>query len=44
MESVGVRQAGGLGGDRPVCKLDGLHTEKNNVNVKCFEWRVFGSF
>lgn len=24
MESVGVRQAGGLGGDRPVCKLDGL--------------------
>lgn len=44
MESVGVRQAGGLGGDRPVCKLDGLHTEKNNVNVKRFEWRGFGSF
>lgn len=28
MDKVGVRQAGGLGGDRPVCRVDGLNNRK----------------
>lgn len=28
MDKVGVRQAGGLGGDRPVCNVEGLNTEQ----------------
>lgn len=35
MDKVGVRQAGGLGGDRPVCRVDGLNTEQQkNKNNK----------
>lgn len=32
MDKVGVRQAGGRGGDRPVCRVDGLNN-KNNRKV-----------
>lgn len=32
MDRVGVRQAGGRGGDRPVCRVDGLHIEQKNLN------------
>lgn len=30
MDRVGVRQAGGRGGDRPVCKVEGLNTKKKH--------------
>lgn len=30
MDRVGVRLAGGRGGERPVCRVDGLHIEKKN--------------
>lgn len=32
MAMVGVRQAGGLGADRPVCRVDGLNTEQQKNN------------
>ncbi len=32
MDKVGVRQAGGLGGDRPVCRVDGLNRKQKNNN------------
>lgn len=38
-DRVGVRQAGGRGGNRPVCRVDGLNTEQKK-NHKSFS---FGS-
>lgn len=33
MDRVGVRQAGGRGGDRPVCRVEGLSTERKQSSL-----------
>lgn len=36
MDKVGVRQAGGLGGDRPVCRVDGLKQNNRKKTMNKF--------
>lgn len=36
MDKVGVRQAGGLGGDRPVCRVVGLNRKEREKTNFCF--------
>ena len=40
MDKVGVRHTGGLGGDRPVCRVDGLNTQQKKNKLVSFEVNV----
>lgn len=39
----GVRQAGGLGGARPVCRVDGLNMGKHQISFHFESWSTFFS-